>query len=79
MKGGVEIETLDDSAFQRYSESCAAVLARAHAQSPTAAEVAGYIGNGRVVGESILEWAYAYAALSRTDYDAFVAANPPKS
>ena len=56
--------------------SAAAVLARAHAQSPRAAEVAGYIGNGRMVGEAILEWAYAYAALSKSDFDAFVAAHP---
>lgn len=76
MKGGLDIETLEDVPFSRYAQSCAATLARAHAQSPNAASVAGYIGNGRVVGEALLEWAYAYAEVSRADYDAFIAAHP---
>ncbi len=75
MKGGIDIETLDDHPFASYAEACAVTLARAHAQSPDAAQVAGYIGNGRLIGEALLEWAYAYADLSRADYDAFIAAN----
>lgn len=75
MKGSVEAEELDDRPFCAYAEACAATLARAHSQSPHAAVVAGYIGTGRVVGEALLEWAYAYAALSKSDYDAFVAAH----
>lgn len=75
MKGSVESDVLDDRAFRAYGEACAATLARAHAQSPNAATVAGYVGSGRVVGEALLEWAFAYAALSRSDYDAFVAAH----
>ncbi|WP_243075799.1 DUF2252 domain-containing protein [Microbacterium sp. SS28] len=75
MKGGIEMNELEDTPFRQYAESCATVLARAHSQSPHAAQVAGYIGNGRIVGEAILEWAYAYADLSRADYDAFVAAH----
>ena len=74
MKGGIDADVLDDGPFQRYAEACAATLARAHAQSRTAGVVAGYIGNGDAVGQAILEWAYAYAALSKGDYDAFVAA-----
>jgi len=74
MKGGVDMETLDDGPFHRYAQVCAATLARAHSQSGTAATVAGYIGNGKVVGDAILEYAFAYAALSLADYTAFVAA-----
>jgi hypothetical protein len=33
--------------------------------------VAGYLGGGRVAGEAILEWAYAYADLSRADWKQF--------
>lgn len=73
MKGSIDAETLEDGPFGRYAEACAAVLARAHAQATNAALVAGYIGNGRVVGESLLEWAYAYAKVSRADYEAFIA------
>ncbi len=75
MKGGIDADQIEDGPFRNYAQACAATLARAHSQAPNAADVAGYIGNGRVVGESILEWAYAYAALSKQDYEAFVAAN----
>lgn len=79
MKGGIDADQIEDRPFRSYAEACAATLARAHSQAPNAAEVAGYIGNGRVVGESILEWAYAYAALSKQDYDEFVTANASAS
>ncbi|WP_375386450.1 DUF2252 domain-containing protein [uncultured Microbacterium sp.] len=73
-KGSIEMDTLDDVPFARYADVCATTLARAHVQSQTAALVAGYIGNGRVVGESIVEWAYAYADLSRADYALYLQA-----
>ena len=75
MKGSVEAEVLDDRPFRAYAQACAATLARAHSQSPHASVVAGYIGTGRAVGEVLLEWAYAYAALSKSDYDAFLDAH----
>ncbi|QAY59396.1 DUF2252 domain-containing protein [Microbacterium protaetiae] len=71
MKGGIDIETLDDVPFARYAQACAAVLARAHSQSPAVAVVSGYVGGGRAIAEPLLEWAYGYAAVSREDYDAF--------
>ena len=74
MKGSVDVEELDDGPFVTYAQACAAVIARAHSQSVAAAEVAGYIGGGRGVGQALLAWARAYAELSRTDHAAFVAA-----
>lgn len=71
MKGGFEIDTLDDVPFRWYADACAATLARAHGQSPDAATVSGYVGRGKAVGEAILEWAYAYAALSYADWELF--------
>lgn len=71
MKGGVDIETLDDEPFAVYAQSCAITLARAHAQSPNAAAVAGYLGGGRVAASALLAWAEAYAEVSRHDYEAF--------
>ncbi|MFD4958152.1 DUF2252 domain-containing protein [Microbacterium sp. NPDC058389] len=71
MKGGFEIDTLEDAAFRWYAEACAATLARAHGQSPLAATVSGYVGSGRAAGEALLEWAYAYADLSRADWELF--------
>lgn len=74
MKGSIDIEQLDDGSFTAYARACAAIVARAHAQSVTAPEVAGYLGTGRTAGEAILTWAHAYAEVSRGDYEAFVAA-----
>jgi uncharacterized protein (DUF2252 family) len=70
-KGGFDMDALDDASFQWYADACAATLARAHGQSPTAAIVSGYLGGGKVAGEAILEWAYAYAALSRADWELY--------
>ncbi|MCH6230389.1 DUF2252 domain-containing protein [Microbacterium sp. CFH 31415] len=70
-KGGFDVDTLEDAAFGWYADACASTLARAHGQSPNAAVVAGYAGGGRVVGEAILEWSYAYADLSRADWELF--------
>jgi uncharacterized protein (DUF2252 family) len=75
MKGGIDVETLEDDAFVTYAQACAATLARAHGQSGTAPQVAGYIGKGDVVGEALLEWAFAYAELASQDYAAFLAAS----
>ncbi|QEO09749.1 DUF2252 domain-containing protein [Protaetiibacter larvae] len=72
MKGSIDVEALSDTAFTTYAEACSVVLARAHAQSPRTAEIAGYAGGGKKLAEIILPWAYAYAALSRQDYDAFL-------
>ena len=65
------MDALDDGSFRWYADACAATLARAHGQSPTASTVAGYVGGGKVAGEAILEWAYAYAELSRADWELF--------
>ncbi|HEY9289686.1 MAG TPA: DUF2252 domain-containing protein, partial [Microlunatus sp.] len=46
MKGSIEVEGMDRETFTSYAGSCATLLARAHAQSPNAAAVLGYIGSG---------------------------------
>ncbi|MBD3943000.1 DUF2252 domain-containing protein [Microbacterium sp. NEAU-LLC] len=71
MKGGFEMDALEDPAFHWYAEACAATLARAHGQSPVAGTVSGYLGSGRAAGEAILEWAHAYAEQSRADWMLF--------
>ncbi len=73
MKGGIDVEDLEDEPFVTYAEACAVVLARAHAQSRAAARIAGYAGGGDRVTEAILEWSYAYAQQSRADWEAFAA------
>ncbi len=73
MKGGIEAETIDDEPFTAYAQACAVTLARAHCQSRDAAVASGYVGGGNRLGEALLEWGYAYAALSLRDYRAFLA------
>ncbi|MFF8186725.1 DUF2252 domain-containing protein [Microbacterium sp. NPDC016588] len=75
MKGGIEMVELADQPFRRYAQACGVTLARAHAQSPDAAAVAGYVGSGRAVTEALASWAFAYADVSRADHAAFVAAH----
>ncbi|GGM59915.1 DUF2252 domain-containing protein [Microbacterium saperdae] len=75
MKGSIDVEELEDGPFVTYAQACAATIARAHSQSVTASEVAGYIGSGRVVGQALLDWARAYAEVSLADYRAFLAAS----
>ena len=71
MKGSIDVEDLDDGPFVTYGQACAATIARAHSQSLAATEVAGYVGSGRVLGQALLEWAHAYAAVSLSDYEEF--------
>lgn len=71
MKGGIDTEELEDRAFTTYAQACAAVLARAHAQSPRAIMVAGYLGRGRAAADAITEWSYAYADVAHEDYQSF--------
>ncbi|NLB47007.1 MAG: DUF2252 domain-containing protein [Microbacteriaceae bacterium] len=73
MKGGIEIEEIKDEPFVTYASACAVTLARAHAQSPNAAQVSGYLGDGTGEDEAFYEWAQGYAQRSRDDYDVFVA------
>ncbi len=54
MKGGIDTETLGDKPFRRYAAACGAVLARAHAQSPAAADIVEYVGGGKKLTRAIL-------------------------
>lgn len=74
MKGGVEVEELDDKPFIVYARACAAVLARAHSQSSAAAKIVGYAGSGDEVTEALMTWCDDYAGVSAGDHAAFVAA-----
>jgi uncharacterized protein (DUF2252 family) len=74
MKGSASIESLPPAAFSQYLELCGWALARAHAQSGRAAEIAGYLGSGGVFDEAIVRFATTYADQSELDHLALVAA-----
>ena len=70
MKGSVEVDGLPLDAYGDYVVSCAGLLGRAHAQSPTAGQVIGYIGTASVASRAILGWSTAYADQSLRDFEA---------
>jgi uncharacterized protein (DUF2252 family) len=74
MKGSIELEGLDPDAYRAYVAACASLLARAHAQSPAAIEIVGYIGKSDATADAILRWCYAYTDQSLRDYHALRAA-----
>lgn len=69
-KGSIELDGLDPDRFGYYSQACATMLARAHAQSPSFVRVAGYLGASDRVADPILDWSFAYAEQSLADYRA---------
>ena len=53
---------------------CGAVLARAHARSGLAPEIAGYLGTKAVADRAIAEFARRYAAVAVSDHERFTQA-----
>ncbi|QTV80078.1 DUF2252 domain-containing protein [Microbacterium sp. NIBRBAC000506063] len=74
MKGSIEPDTLDKEQFIAYGGLCAALLARAHGQSPVARVIAGYLGKGERLAEALAGWSAAYADVAESDYDALARA-----
>lgn len=74
MKGAVDLDDISLAAFGDYVTSCAGLLGRAHAQSPTAGQVVGYIGRSDAASRAILEWCRSYADQSLADFEAAAAA-----
>ncbi len=70
MKGSVELDGLPLDAYSDYVVSCAGLLGRAHAQSPTAGQVIGYIGTANIASRAIVGWSRAYADQSLRDFEA---------
>ncbi|HWD62902.1 MAG TPA: DUF2252 domain-containing protein [Humibacter sp.] len=64
----IDTETLDFRPFTDYVDACGTVLARAHAQSPNASFIAGYLGGGTAFDSAVVEWATAYADQAVEDY-----------
>lgn len=67
---GFEVDLLAKRPFMDYADACAVTLARAHAQSPSAAFIAGYLGKGDAFDRAVAHWSLAYAAQARDDFDA---------
>jgi uncharacterized protein DUF2252 len=68
------IEDWDEDMLQQYGKLCAWVLAKAHARSGDAAQIAGYMGSSSVFDDAISEFAVEYADQNERDYRAFIKA-----
>jgi uncharacterized protein (DUF2252 family) len=74
MNGSVDIHSLSPSKLLTYSKLCAALLARAHAQSPHGLTAASYMGRSEVFDEAIAHWAAGYADQVERDHETLVKA-----
>jgi uncharacterized protein (DUF2252 family) len=74
MKGSVDIAALTPSQLVAYAEVCGWALARAHARSGDAAQIAGYLGTGTAFDQAITAFAQAYADQTERDHAALVKA-----
>jgi len=67
-KQSAAVETMAPDALERYARACGAALARAHARSGDASEIAGYLGDDDTFDRVIATFAEAYADLTEKDY-----------
>ncbi|WP_420111088.1 DUF2252 domain-containing protein [Pseudactinotalea sp.] len=70
MKGSIDPATLDAEQLRLYSGLCAGLLARAHAQSPSAFAISGYLGSSDRFALATARWAAAYADVAEDDFAA---------
>jgi hypothetical protein len=68
MKGSFDLEALTPAQLATYAELCAAVLARAHSQSPHPAVIAAYLGRSDAFDQAITTWAIEYADQAERDF-----------
>jgi len=74
MKGTVDTTSLGPRGLVGYAQLCGWALARAHARSGAAAEIAGYAGKGTVLDDAMAQFALDYADQTERDYAALVEA-----
>ena len=72
MKGSVDLEELSFTEFQYYTQMTAYLLAMAHAQTPQAAVVTGYLD--KHFDSAVQRWSKWYVNQVKADYAAFLRA-----
>jgi Uncharacterized protein conserved in bacteria (DUF2252) len=70
-RAAVVLDNLSATQLRAYGRACAWVLARAHARSGLAAEIAGYVGDGRQFARSVGTFALAYRDRNALDFRLF--------
>ena len=66
--------TAEVTGLKRYAEFCGLALARAHANSGSAAAIAGYLGTSNKADKAFAQFGVAYADQTEQDHRALVAA-----
>lgn len=74
MKMTVNVVDMPGEDWIEYIQLCGWALARAHARTGDAAQIAGYLGQRPVFDEAIAKFALAYADQTEKDYEKFVKA-----
>jgi uncharacterized protein (DUF2252 family) len=73
-RASVDLTRLPAASMRAYTAACAWTLARAHARSGSAVEIASYIGTAHRFDDAIASYALTYADQSERDYAALIAA-----
>lgn len=68
-KGSIQIEDLAGAGLLEYAEMCGELLARGHARSGDACQLAGYLGNGQKFAAALAKFAHAYADQTEADWE----------
>ncbi len=71
MKGSADLSRMTPTHLKNYAALCGAVLARAHARTGDAAQIAGYLGKGDRFDTALVEFAVRYADQNDADYALF--------
>jgi len=74
MKGTINAASLGARGLLGYAKLCGWALARAHARSGAAAQIAGYAGSGGVLDDAVTGFALAYADQTERDHGLLVEA-----
>jgi uncharacterized protein (DUF2252 family) len=71
MKGSADLANISAAYLAHYAALCSAVLARAHARSGDAAQIAGYLGQSDRFDQAITQFAFRYADQNDADWKTF--------
>ncbi|GAA4610317.1 uncharacterized protein (DUF2252 family) [Actinoplanes octamycinicus] len=74
MKGAIVVEDINAGALADYAGVCGFLLAKSHARTSGASMIAGYVGSGDKLDESLARFARLYADQVEKDHAALVAA-----
>jgi len=69
LKGSIPVERLTSRSFKLYAWACGAILARGHARTGDAAQIAGYCGNSDALDKALADWAEAYGDQTENDHE----------